>query len=229
MDYFLYIPIGFLPSFVWLLYFLKKDDHQEPKLVIVEVFILGMISTFLAFVLQKAFIANSIWPELVNQDNFSFWLILAFIEEVSKFLFLYFRLSHEKEFDEIVDAMIYMVIISLGFAALENILYISQISPFQSPAIFNLTTNRFLGATLIHALSSAFCGYFWALSLLYRQNHKLLVFSGLLSATVLHTLFNYSILSKELFLTFLLLCFSMIVAGMMFRHLKKIKYRLNES
>ncbi|MBI3458830.1 PrsW family intramembrane metalloprotease [Candidatus Azambacteria bacterium] len=224
MEYAYYLPLGFLPSFVWLLYFLKQDDHQEPKLIITEVFILGMISTFLAFLLQKTFIANASFG--LNSGDFRFWFILAFIEEIAKFVFLYFRLSHEKEFDEIVDAMIYMVVISLGFAALENILYLSQIIPFQLPAILNLTISRFLGATIIHALSSAFCGYFWALSLLYHRNHESLVFLGLLSATVLHTFFNYSILNKEYFLTILLLVFSLIISGMMFRHLKNIRFRL---
>lgn len=222
MELLFYIPLGLIPSFIWLFYYLKKDIHPEPKILIIEVFLLGMLSTFLTLIFQYLSITSEIFKNQIVTGGFFFWAILAFTEEAAKFIFVYLKIRKEKEFEELTDAIEYMIIGGLGFAALENILYLSQLLPYQTSVAFNLIILRFLGATFIHALSSGILGFFWALSIKYREYKKINLISGFLAATLLHTLFNYSIIIKKIELTIILIIFSALILNQFFKLLKNI-------
>lgn len=222
MELIYYIPLGFIPSLVWLFYYLKKDIHPEPRILIIEIFLLGMLSTFLALFFQYAFITSAVFKNIIVSGGFFFWAILAFTEEAAKFIFVYLKIKKEKEFEELTDAIEYMIIGGLGFAALENILYLSQLLPYQTAAAFNLIILRFLGATFIHALSSGILGFFWALSIKYQRYKKFNFLSGFLAATLLHTAFNYSIIIKRPELTIVLIIFSAVILNLFFKRLKNI-------
>jgi len=87
-----------------------------------------------------------------------------------------------KYLDEPVDFMIYMITAALGFAAIENSLFLSQKS---SEIVLEIMVLRAVGATLLHALASGFVGFYWS-------RRKIVI--GLLMAAVLHSGFNYLIL-----------------------------------
>jgi RsiW-degrading membrane proteinase PrsW (M82 family) len=141
----------------------------------------------LQIVINKAYLRIGIQ----DHSPLSF-LILATLEEVFKFLGVYYVISKRREFDEPVDAMIYMITASLGFAAVENIAANFNTS---LPTALETTTLRFFGATLLHTLSSGLVGYYWAKSILANKK-KMLVF-GLGLATLLHATFNYLIMRYE--------------------------------
>jgi len=200
---YIFIILGLLPSFAWLFFFLKEDIHPEPKKMITLVFIAGIFSTFFALALQFALrsILNS--AQISNYTIFAF-LGFGFIEEALKFSAAYLIIRKKMCFDEPIDAMIYMITVALGFAMLENIAVLSNIKALSDA--FNVITLRFVGATLLHALSSAIVGYYWAKAVvlgppchLGGTRPKLLVFQGIILATLLHATFNYLILiSKEI-------------------------------
>lgn len=201
-----FITLGTAPSLVWLWYYLKKDEHPEPKLMILKAFAYGFLSTFLAFGLEFAFMkamlgANSGCPECkydlprmlglsAGSDffiiSFVFLGVLAYIEEAVKYVAAKTAALRSKAFDEPVDAMIYLVAAALGFAAAENIGYILQ----DAQNAVGIAYFRFLSSTLIHALASAVAGYFFAFAVLRKKNIALWVSFGLIAATVIHALFN---------------------------------------
>jgi len=116
--------------------------------------------------------------------------VLAGIEEIVKFGAVFFSVSKRKEFDEPIDPMIYMVTAALGFAAIENIATV-----FQAPSSLETATLRFVGATLLHSLSSAVVGYYWGRFLAFGTKYWRRIIAGLLGATVLHVVFNYLIIT----------------------------------
>ncbi|TSC96637.1 MAG: hypothetical protein Athens101426_216 [Parcubacteria group bacterium Athens1014_26] len=194
MNYLLII-IGLLPSFAWLTFYLEEDPHPEPKKLIFYTFLAGAASTFIVLGLQLLF---SNWLAAKNLNQFAFlpMLVLAGIEELFKFLAAYLVVSNNrKEFNEPIDAMIYMVVAALGFAAVENIAVV-----FKSgvPSI-ETASLRFIGATLLHSISSGLLGYYWARSLShYEIGQKIrLALVGFLAATLLHTIFNFLIIISE--------------------------------
>lgn len=188
-----YLPLllGLIPSFAWLIFYLREDPHPEPKRLILEIFIAGAASTFVVLGVQLLF--NN-WTMLQGIAQYSIFSLvgLAGIEEVFKFGAAYLIISHHrKEFDEPVDAMIYMIVAALGFATVENIA-----AAFNTPELsFETTSLRFIGATLLHTLSSGLIGYAWAKSLILRKRHLLVIGMGL--AILLHTVFNYLIIRFE--------------------------------
>jgi len=54
MAYFLYL-FGFLPSIIWLSFYLRKDAHPESNRMVLKIFLYGMLAALVAIVLEKAF------------------------------------------------------------------------------------------------------------------------------------------------------------------------------
>lgn len=201
MIYLIFIIFGLVPSIVWLLFYLKKDSHPESKKMVLKIFFYGMVSGLIALAIGiwlswsitffgGKYIAN--FPLLfffINQ-----FIIIALVEESSKFLIVKEKVINNKEFDEPVDAMVYMIISALGFAALENVLVLfslGQTTVVRDVAI--ISSFRFLGATFLHALASGTVGYFLALSICDSKNRLKLIAKGLIIASILHGVFNISI------------------------------------
>ncbi|MBM3257430.1 MAG: PrsW family intramembrane metalloprotease [Candidatus Liptonbacteria bacterium] len=193
------ILLGLLPGIIWLLFYLREDFHPEPKRLLFYTFLAG--ASFSIFALAAQLILDYFFPGLGistrNPTPFAL-VLLAGIEEVVKFAAAYAAIHKNPEFDEPVDAMIYMVVAALGFATVENIGAVSGLSYHVVffGNVFETLSLRFVGATLIHTLASAIVGYFWAVSIRDFNLHRFVVW-GLLLATILHACFNYLILSYE--------------------------------
>ena len=204
----LYIIFGLLPSLIWLFYYLKKDLHPEPKRMILKIFLWGVFITIPVFIIQiglaqlliavKPFAFFGHFP--VITEVLKWFFIIALTEEFFKYAVVKLNVFSNKEMDEPLDIMLYMVVAALGFAAAENILYLfSPIGNLSFDAVVQtavvISIIRFLGATFLHTLCSALFGYFVALSFLKARNKIKLAFTGLLLATLLHGLYNFSIIN----------------------------------
>lgn len=233
MQYSLSIALGLLPSIIWLLYFLRKDHHPEPNKMILKVFFYGMIIAVVAALVEIAILGflKMTVPDFEEKSTIFFILYnilgIAFIEEFLKYIVVKQRVLHDPAFDEPVDAMLYMIISALGFAALENILVLlpGQHS-FAWLEAANTSVLRFAGATFLHALCSGTVGYFLALAIC-RQNKTNLIIMGLMTSTLLHGIFNLSIIgakdqSSLILIPIIILIALALFVSLGFRHLKKI-------
>lgn len=202
-----YLPliIGLLPSFVWVYFFIREDEaHPEPKRLLLYAFLAGAASTF--FVIGPQTALNDILEEFgIRQYSFASFMFLGAIEEVFKFLAVYIAVARRKDFDEPVDAMIYMIIAALGFAAVENVASVfSQANEiFGGERTIEVASLRFIGATLLHSLSSAFVGYYWGMAMkkikegaamVEKRAFWSYVIEGIGIGTLLHAIFNSLIL-----------------------------------
>ena len=177
--YLLYF-FGFLPSLIWLFFYLRKDAHPEPKKMIIKIFIFGMISAFLAIFLEKGF--RIFTPLLKEQIVLNKIIIIflggALIEESLKYIVVRVGVFKNSALDEPFDLVLYMIISALGFAVLENILVLSNYHPILTIGkALETMTLRFVSATLLHTLCSALVGYFLILSLrkLKRRNLSIII------------------------------------------------------
>ena len=121
---------------------------------------------------------------------------IAGTEEILKYLVVRYKVLNDPEFDEPVDAMLYMIIAALGFAGLENILVLFS-SPFNFFEMFFVSILRFVGAVFLHALCSGSLGYFLSLSFFNTKNRTKLFIVGILVAVLAHGFFNFSIVKME--------------------------------
>jgi RsiW-degrading membrane proteinase PrsW (M82 family) len=184
MSFLFFIIFGLLPSITWLLYYLQKDVHPEPKRMVLKVFLWGMLITLPAYFTEEGIKALNL-PHI-----FYIFLGIAGTEEILKYLVVKFRVLNNPEFDEPLDLTLYMIIAGLGFAGLENILYLLKSPTLLLVVIISFL--RFLGATFLHTLCSGIFGYFLALSF-FKPKKKLNFFAiGLLIAVGAHGLFDLS-------------------------------------
>ena len=194
------VVLGFLPSLVWLLFYLPQDVHPEPKRLVLRVFLWGMLAALPAILLESGAktLMEIFSPSLILEISYWF-LSVALIEELLKYLVVRGEILKNPEFDEPVDAMLYMIIAGLGFAASENILiFLSQVLPsFNLGSVFALLFFRFLSATFLHALASGTVGYFLALSFFAKKKKPSLLVLGLGIAALLHGFYDFSIIGLK--------------------------------
>lgn len=196
MKLILCLLLASLPSLIWLAYYLRKDKHPEPNRMILKIFFLGALMVPVAGLLEHGFSLGLGRIPFLGKLTV---LIIGFalIEEALKWIVVKFGILKNSAFDEPVDAMIYLIIAALGFAAAENIYLLIQAFPITMPigSVLEFIVARFLGATFLHALASGIFGYFLAASLLIKSGiRKILIWGGLLGATILHSVFNYIII-----------------------------------
>ena len=226
--FFIFIILGFLPSLIWLSFYLKKDVHPEPKWMVLKIFLMGMIlAGVVAFVEWEAFLFLEKFslPYLLKVF-FYFFVCVAFIEEFSKYLVFRIFVQNNIEFDEPIDAMIYMIIIGLGFVAIENILVLisEQFPNLVLQETFMLLFLRFISATLVHALASANIGFFAALSFLKKR--CFILWGGIVISSLLHGIYNLLIKFGGmwgLFVSFSIVVFLFVIILIELKMIKKLK------
>jgi RsiW-degrading membrane proteinase PrsW (M82 family) len=178
------IVLGLLPAIVWLVFFLQEDRRRpEPRSLILSTFIWGGLVTFVVLQTQ-IFYSRLVLPLGIKNFSPISIFVLAGLEELLKFLVVFLWVGKRKDFDEPIDAMVYMIVASLGFATVENVASVSR-----SVIGFELVTLRFIGANLLHALSSGLVGYYWARGLM-NNNVGRSIAIGLFLATAIHSAFN---------------------------------------
>jgi protease PrsW len=210
MDLFIKITLvlicGLVPSLLWLWFWLKEDNkHPEPNSLIIKTFAFGGLMVPIAYVLQKSMdftlFGGNYLSLMFSGGVISFVIILfmATIEEFVKFAAAKNGGLDNKNNDEPIDVPIYMVTAALGFAALENILFIYVIaSKGQFDLAIDVAIIRSIGSTLLHVSSSAIIGIFGSFSYFYRNSmKKRYFFFGFIFATLLHTLFNLFIINNS--------------------------------
>jgi len=190
---------GVVPAIFWLWFWLKQEDQDDPEptgLIIIS-FIIGSLMVFVAVWLEK-YSLNFI------KDNTTQVIVWSVIEEMLKFLGIGVIIFGNQNVDKPIDYPMYFIATALGFAALENFLYLLNPFTASGTVVGMLTGNlRFLGSTLLHAISSAMIGSALGLSFYLRQYRFIYLVGGILCAVVLHSIFNFFIMkgSGENFLS----------------------------
>ncbi len=213
---------GILPAFVWLAFWLHEDyKHPEPRGLILETFLLGMGAVILVLPFQKA--VDTFLPGMTIVAVI-LWVAL---EEIFKLAAAYLGGLKSVEDNEPVDPMVYMITAALGFVALENALFI--FGPLIGEDITRsvITGNlRFIGASLLHVVSSGIIGAALALSFYRRKRERVfLTMAALIAAIVFHTGFNLSIIhwgNSGAMLAFALVWIGVVLLLLMFEKAKTV-------
>ncbi len=180
---------GLLPSLIWLYFWLRRDrKNPEPFFLLTISFLLGAGVVLIAGLLQK-----EVKDFFINEQvRIAIW---AGIEEVLKFSVFYLVAYRSKANNEAIDPAMYLITIALGFAALENTLYILKPDVSFSITAGLLTGGlRFFGSTLLHVIASGFIGI--VVGLAPKEVRGLFMIFGLAGATFLHSTFNIFILKN---------------------------------
>lgn len=198
-EFFFALIGGLLPALLWLWFWLKEDANPEPRRVLILTFLAGMMMAVVALFLEQIaqFIVKGIMGYIFPAAGILVLLFIwAAIEEIAKYAAARKIALRLPCFDEPVDALIYLITAALGFAALENILFLIKVFSNQGMIVGFITGNlRFLGATLLHVITSATVGASIAFSFFHKEKITRNILGGLLLATILHTSFNFFIIN----------------------------------
>ena len=183
---------GMLPALAWLWFWRREDSkHPEPRRLIALAFLAGMCTVGLVVPLEQL-------VEVYIHNQTLLFTAWSAIEETLKLLVAAAVILWNKENDEPLDAVIYMVALALGFSAAENTLFIlSPLAGSTLPQIVTTDDFRFIGATLVHILGSGTIGVALALAFYSKSFMRKVWFAfvGLILAIFLHSTFNFLILN----------------------------------
>lgn len=161
------------PGFALLTFFYLKDKYDsEPLHLVLKMFFLGFLIVIPVMIIQRGLV---IW---LGEGSFvSAFLISAGIEELLKWIVLFYFIYHHVEFDEPYDGILYSVAISLGFATVENVMY-----AMSNQVFFGTLLLRGLLPVSGHALFGVMMGYYLGSAKFTRQwkSRRILLYSLLI-------------------------------------------------
>ena len=181
----LLITIG-VPLFI-VFVIIYSDKFREPTDLVIKTFFAGIIICFPAAELN-----NLIIP------SYEYSYRAGLTEEVLKFLVLYFYIRPKSTFNEPMDAIVYGVTVSLGFATFENITYVYSYPDMDS---FSLSILRAVSAIPMHATCGIVMGYFFGLYA-FTQSRQFLI-KSLVFPIGIHATYNFLTEYDFFFLYFL--------------------------
>lgn len=205
-------PVAVLAAYIY-----KRDEHQkEPVMELLKAFGFGMLSVFVSLCISIPMGYIGLFSDepltILGAMTTSF-LGAAIPEEVAKFLMFWLLVRKNRHFDEKIDGIVYASIVSLGFAAIENILYLianydAWISVGISRALFSVPGHFFFGVLM---------GYYYSLYRFCSAENKSYKWLILLAPILAHGLFDTVLfavnvlpsLSMVLMIVFLFLCNSL--------------------
>jgi len=173
------------PAAFWLWYFYSKDRFEpEPLSWILLVYIFGIVVT-----IPVAFIEGVL--RLVLSEFLLVVMVAPIVEEFGKYLVVRKTVWESVEFDEPIDGIVYAAAAGLGFATLENVIYV--FSAFETSMVLALQTVlvRALLSVPGHVLFSAMWGYSLGKARFIPEEQRTgVIATGLILAMAFHSLFN---------------------------------------
>ena len=212
---------GMVPALLWLWFWLKQEEkNPEPKGVLALVFLMGIVAVAFVLPIQKYIQAEVGGEEL----RLVLW---ASAEEVLKYIAVLLVLYRTKFIDEPIDWPIYMITAALGFAAIENMLFLIKPLSSGATAVGLLAGGlRFLGANLLHSISSGILGIALGISLhMGGVVKKFYLLVGLILAIALHSAFNFFIIrngGSDFLKVFAFLWVATIIVMLLFEKVRRM-------
>lgn len=196
-----YAIVALAPVVIILLFVYTRDKlEKEPLSMLIKALVLGalvpipviLIGTLLIKIMPDY---NQWWTAFYNA-----FVVAALTEEGFKFLALFLLIRKSPEFDERFDGIVYAVFIALGFAAIENVMYVYD---------GGITTGLMRAFTAVpaHALFGISMGYYFALSKFESENTNANLFKALAVPIILHGIYDFILMSGHPMLLFVFIPF----------------------
>jgi RsiW-degrading membrane proteinase PrsW (M82 family) len=212
----LYVLLSVVPALAMAGVVWKADvTRPEPLELLVVTFSFGFLFAGFAAVLNSA-VSGVFFGSLSEQSPLwllllapalYYFLVVGPVEEVVKWLAIRLYAFRSERFDAVVDGAVYGAVAGLGFATIENAIYIarevvlaSQVAASVSPADIGLQTAAV--RTLAgpgHVIYSAFAGYYLGLAKFNPEDAGPIVVKGLVVASVLHAVYNTVVTNLTIF------------------------------
>ncbi|MEF8901183.1 MAG: PrsW family intramembrane metalloprotease [Halovenus sp.] len=191
------VPAVLLAAYVWW----ADVTTPEPLGLLAVTFVLGVLFAGFAAVVNTG--TNAVLEALGLSSGFvglvfqilTFFVVVGPVEETVKLLAVYFYAHRSSRFDAVVDGAVYGAVAGLGFATIENAIYISgPIQGISDPLNLVATGGAIAAVRSLagpgHVIYSAFAGYYLGLAKFNPDRAGPLVLKGLTIAALVHAVYN---------------------------------------
>ena len=179
------LALAIAPGIAICIYiFLKDIYNKEPKRLLIASFVLGIFSIIPPYFIETSTLKffNTSIPSLATLA----FCVVALSEELSKFIVVRYFCYTRKKFDEPLDGIVYSVMVSMGFATVENIVYVLNYG-------YSTAFVRMFLSVPAHATFAVVMGYFIGKAKFDSANSFKHLFTGLLVAFLFHGTFDFFI------------------------------------
>ncbi len=222
MNVLLLVFLSSAPVILLLFYIYIRDKFEkEPIGLIIKIALIGAITPIPIIFIEKLLIL--IGQKMGFYGLFSaFWgsfVVAGFTEELFKFLVVIIFIWNHKAFNEKFDGIVYAGFASLGFALVENILYV-----FSNGASVGIM--RAFTAVPAHAIFGITMGYFFGLAKFDNKNQLKLLFASLAIPILLHGFYDFILMAQK---PILMLFFIPYLIGMIYFSFRLMRHHSDRS
>ncbi len=219
------IALSVLPAALLMIFIWRRDKiEKEPLGLLIGLFFLGALTVFPAAFIElglgkvlESFAAEGS-TEYIVIENF---LIVALAEEGCKFTVLRLKTWRHPAFNYTFDAIVYAVFTSLGFATLENVLYVV------SSGTIGIAIMRGILSVPGHAIDAVFMGWCYGLAKRAECSGELSKKSSylrraLLAPVLIHGFYDFSLSMEQDYFLILFFAFEIIITIIAFRKVHEL-------
>ena len=195
------LSLAILPVIVLAFFVYRKDKFEkEPLRMLLKAFLFGCLSALPAIFLER--FLSSLYVGLGGQylPGFCYGLYNGYVvagmsEELCKLLLLSWAVWKSREFNEYFDGIVYATFVSLGFAGLENVMYVFSQETFDA-AIMTGGVRAILSVPG-HFLFGVVMGYYFALAKFQPESRRENLFKAFFFPMLLHGTFDALLMVPE--------------------------------
>ncbi|WP_347839836.1 PrsW family glutamic-type intramembrane protease [uncultured Draconibacterium sp.] len=189
------LVLALAPVVIIAAYIYFRDKYEKEPLRLLFFALLAGGLTVIPILFLEGFLDRFTlqFPGLLSAAWKAF-VVAAFSEELFKYLALYLLIWKSPEFNEKFDGIVYATYVSLGFAAVENVLYVMD---------GGLSTGLMRAVTAVpaHAIFGITMGFYFGLAKFYEKEQKILKQKALLLPLVLHGIYDFILFTEIAWLT----------------------------
>ena len=210
------------PAILILVLFYFRDRFKEPPRIVFYTFVLGILSV-IPIAIGNIFLdsyGDGLDASYFAKDFYTYVLRAAFHEELYKYLILVYFCSRHTEFNEPMDAIVYGVAVSLGYAAFENVEYVLGHADFDS-TWQSMAAIRVL-PTIMHGVNGVIMGFLLSNVLFVHRDHAKLILA-LLIPVFFHGTYNMLITYTSSGLSIILLLITILYGFVLNGRIRKFQ------
>lgn len=212
--------LALAPVFIILFYVYFRDRYEkEPFKLLALAILAGIIIVAPVIFIERLIIALQPPMGQLMSAGYQAFMVASLVEEGFKYLALFLLIWKSSEFNEKFDGIVYAVFISLGFAAVENILYVME-------GGIRTGLLRAITAVPAHALFGVTMGYYFGIARMYVELRKAYMWRAFLIPFLLHGIYDFLLMSN---LPILLLAFIPFMFYLYFTGFRKMKITSDSS
>ena len=212
----LFIALAPILIIAFYIYFRDKYEKEPVYLLLISLVLGGLIVMPIIY-LERFLSLFSIYFDGYSSAAYNAFAVASFSEESFKFLALFILIWRNRNFNEKFDGIVYAVFISLGFAAVENVLYVSE-------GGLSVGLMRAITAVPAHALFGIIMGYYYGLAKFYPKQRTKYLLQSYFMPILFHGLYDFILMSEHPYLLVVFIPFIIFLWRRGFKRMKTLSY-----